>query len=101
MVIDVWSWDAKQGMAQEATDWAVKAANLFNKVGDARAKVIRPKSGSMMAVYFVTMAESQAILEDCWTKQMAGTESQALLKEHAKLFDQSTSSRHQYREIDL
>ena len=99
MVIDVWSWDANPGKAGEATSWLVKAAELFNSVGEATAKVIRPKNGRMMAVYFVTMAETQAVLDDCWAKHWANDSHKEMMKEHAELFNQDTSQRYQYREV--
>ena len=99
MIFDVWSWDANPGKAGEATNWAVRAAELFNSVGEAKARVVRPRSGNMMAVYFVTEAETQAVLEDCWEKHWANKAHTEMMKTHAEVFNQNTSRRYQYHEV--
>jgi hypothetical protein len=99
MVIDVWSWDANPGKAWEATQWCVAAAKPFSSIGDATAKVLRPKNGEMMKVYLVTEHETQAGLDECWSKFGSTEEFGEMMKVHADLFNQDTSLRYQYDEM--
>ena len=79
MVIDVWSWDANPGKAGEATRWCVEAAKVFNSIGDATAKVMRPKNGEMRKVYLGTEHETQAGLDECWAKYWSNEKSAEML----------------------